>query len=192
MVWVFKRELLVGITANGVSANSAYGIDTLDGFTDDELIAARYRDHVLNVKIMQNPTPSDTIRIYEFDGSILENRDRLAEMGMIPEKQILFRTSEDESLRICISEYAVQFVTSVIPIDSPYIFGILRGILQDVLWLLSVYYHLEFNFDGNVKMVEGLVTIGKNSMDVMYGHGTIDRIRLCYYMLFLPMLVDGR
>lgn len=192
MVWVFKRELLVGITANGVSANSAYGIDTLDGFTDDELIAARYRDQVLNVKIMQNPTPIDTIRIYEFDGSILENRDRLAEMGMIPEKQILFRTSEDESLRICISEYAVQFVTSVIPIDSPYIFGILRGILQDVLWLLSVYYHLEFNFDGNVKMVEGLVTIGKNSMDVMYGHGTIDRIRLCYYMLFLPMLVDGR
>lgn len=192
MVWVFKRELLVGITANGVSANSAYGIDTLDGFTDDELIAARYRDQVLNVKIMQNPTPGDTIRIYEFDGSILENRDRLAEMGMIPEKQILFRTSEDESLRICISEYAVQFVTSVIPIDSPYIFGILRGILQDVLWLLSVYYHLEFNFDGNVKMVEGLVTIGKNSMDVMYGHGTIDRIRLCYYMLFLPMLVDGR
>lgn len=183
---------MVGITANGVSANSAYGIDTLDGFTDDELIAARYRDQVLNVKIMQNPTPSDTIRIYEFDGSILENRDRLAEMGMIPEKQILFRTSEDESLRICISEYAVQFVTSVIPIDSPYIFGILRGILQDVLWLLSVYYHLEFNFDGNVKMVEGLVTIGKNSMDVMYGHGTIDRIRLCYYMLFLPMLVDGR
>lgn len=185
MTFVFKREILDGVTRLGVSANDAIGIDVLDGYTDDELIANMYINQLSILKLFQVPVASDTVRLYQMEGSPLENRETLASMGIVPEKQLMVYSSEDRRVRLCTSAYAIEFVTSVLPIDGSYFGGVLRTLILNIVWLftLSIYEIMWNNIAMRDIVDEGLCKIFEHILNIIES-GTVDKIKYCKYMLF--------